>query len=873
MPEPTFVGRESYIRKFEKLIKSPVGSPYILNLRGPGGIGKTKILQQIEAICKEEDIPNTGIIDFYGFEMSSRVSAVEKKIAASLDGASFQDFWQLREKMRGEPPHIRGEAFKKQFMSSLSEWASSVAATGKKGVLLFDTVEALRYSLVGTRLIDDWIPALSQAVVILSGRQEEGEIQFPDEIAGLVLDAEVGAFTEEEAIDYLREREVWEAIKEDSVEGQLFNLTQCRPLLLALSADWIREYAAFPSTAPAELVKNTDQDGFEKKLVENLPNVTLNPENVILPYMAHVITPFDAKLIQFLSDGIGSDEAKEILKNLSELSFVKEFIGEDEVPYYWFQDELRTLFHKYVFSDRFAWDGIRQAVSNRMIRFQDNRIQEAKEKGDEEKEQRAIAALLYHEIYLNPEKGFKKFQNMFQTARETYQYGFASLLLSPVRFLIEDLPERQRYAFELAEGRWLRDMGDAKRADDRFRELLSVHGNDPKRSPYIYNALGASALNLGKFQDALKYHQKSFELSKDFGLKNRLSLESKNIGEVYLLMGEWEKAIAHFKQAYESELNNEKIDWNRTAIISQNLGYTYGLAGEYEVGIEYVNQAISLLEKMNLKARLANAKVIHGDINRRAGRYEQALKEIQEAFPNFDEADYRNRATAYFYLGFAQWYRGEDLNDQQLITEARNSFESCIEMSRRYSIAQELPRALHEVSQMYWLLNLKEDARRSNNEAYTKAVASHDIYYAVNSLVKKAEFDHEEETYENIPQYTSELKAKFEDKGYKFPLFYGRMERISGEIAFDQKDYNQSVKHYAKGLYLISQHGGYGKYKIDKELSELDQKLEKLPLKEALDFYKQLKTYWTQQGVDKKRPKMLSWADQHISRLVFEMCS
>lgn len=110
MPEPTFVGRKQYVEQFRDLLNAPPNSPYILNLHGPGGIGKTKILQKFVEICEDEKIPHTGIIDFYGFEMSSRISAVERKIADALKGSvekdPFECYWQLREMLKQKKPYL-----------------------------------------------------------------------------------------------------------------------------------------------------------------------------------------------------------------------------------------------------------------------------------------------------------------------------------------------------------------------------------------------------------------------------------------------------------------------------------------------------------------------------------------------------------------------------------------------------------------------------------------------------------------------------------------------------------------------------------------------------------------------------------------------
>jgi len=297
MPEHTFVGREQHIRQFRELLNSKPGSPYILNLRGPGGIGKTKILQKFIQICDQEGLSHTGIIDFYGIEMSSRISTVAQTIVNSIVKPDnllfFNECLKVKSKFDVQPTHSLEQNLQYHFISGLSEWAKISSEKGKRIAIIFDTFEAVKYSmLVENTLLNDWLPKLKDAVIVISGRQEKGKIDFPKEISQLIVDAPVGNFSEDEAVAYLKERKVWDAIKEDGISNELFKLTQNKPLLLALSADWIFNYAIFPTTTPKDLVCNADQSTFEKKLVEKLPNVIDKPENEILPYMAHIIEPF-----------------------------------------------------------------------------------------------------------------------------------------------------------------------------------------------------------------------------------------------------------------------------------------------------------------------------------------------------------------------------------------------------------------------------------------------------------------------------------------------------------------------------------------------------------------------------------------------------
>jgi len=895
MPESAFVGRQNYLNLFVKFISKPLDkkAEYILYLLGKGGVGKTKILQEIIKICDKKRIPHSGIIDFYGFEMSSRITAIANKIALKLRGYDkaglFDNYWKLHKEF--ESGKIYEQDVVNEFLSSMCKWIDIIISDGKRPVLIFDTVEAIKYSVVERDLVNEWLPQLKKAVIVLSGRDKEYEtIDFNENLAYFIIHSRVDSFTKGEAKEYLQKREVWNDIKRDKVCDKLFEFTLKKPLLLALSADRIHGSACSTSISPIDLVRNATVSDFEKKLVEELQrsDVIQKPEGTILPYMAHIIQPFDKELIEFLLPELSKTvkfgdnviQSETVLKNLSELSFVKEKIDEEiGNRTYWLQDEVRFLFHKHIFSLYEIWDERRRDLSEKMIAFHNKKLEEAKEKGNKLEKQKCIARCLYHEIYLDPTNGINKFQETFQGARDDREFGYASMLLISVRFLIDFLPERERYMFDLAEGRWMRDMGNAEEAKKRFEKLLSENEHNLKRSPYLYSALGVSFYKLGNFKKALDYHYGSLKLSKEAKIYDRLHIEEQLIAQIYQKMGDRKKAIEHYKNAYDLALNlpsdkpeQYKQKWSIIANISYELGSMYSLTGNYKVGIEYCDEAIKILESLQSPMLIATAKMVRGNIYRRSGEYDKALQDIEYTIPLFKEnSDYENIANAFFYQAFTLWSKGEkNNNDQILLKKSKEIFEKSITISNCYNLIYHIPQALHELSHVYWLLGLKEEARKINEQAYKKAIECYDMYCAVNCLVAKAEFDYDDHNYQNIPQYQKELETEFEQKGYKFHLFYGYMNRILGDINFGNKNYEEAKKYYEKAIYLISKHRGFNRLKSE-ELDKLEKKIQTLPEENALQFYRDLKSFWLANNVDEKKPEIISWVDQHIWHLAFSI--
>ena len=865
MPDTIFVGRQEFIQQFRQMLHSPKGSPYIMNLRGEGGSGKSKILQRFAEICEEEDIPNTGILDFYSAELNSRISALEQEVADTLQPkrteGTFAAYWRLRDHYRENRTHIRGRQLKRQFQIGLTEWSNATASRNKKGVFLFDTFEAVKDNLVGSRILNDWLPILQNCIVIFSGRQEENELEFMPEMSHLVIDAPLQTFSKEEAFDYFRIRNVMNAITADGVENTLYELTGGRPLLVALSADWIIENVNSDIT-PKALVEGIAQADFEHELVKDLPDVIRHPQNVILPYMAHILRPFDQELLQYLSPpNINLSEAEKILDNLSKLSFVKAN-EEGDKTYYWFQDELRALFQRYIFAQDItgSYAKLREHLSHRMIEFYDERIDRARERNDLRAERRHRVNRLYHEIFLADSPP----QEIFTRARSAYETDEVTAIVHIFRWLVDPLDEEQVYNFNLSEARYLNDIGKANLARRKLLELLDDYGDDPERCVYIYNALARSYEKLGEFADALKYYGKSYTLSEELGLTNRLAREEINRGRVLQAVGNLDDALNHLNHALQLAQTYSLPEQIAYAMLE--LGYLYGLRGQHQEGIENCSEAVQFYESLSLMSRAAGGRVRRATICRNAGRYEEAVADIIAAIDIFDNSDYANLAEAYFHLGFTYWFQADNLNnDFEMLYKAREALETSISMAQEYKLTVTSLQALHQISHVYWLLGEKELARDTNEEAYELSVSVHDVMYSIDSLLAKAEFDFAEGLLENIPEYAKQIE-EFE-KDYSFPLFFGRLRRMLGEMALNSSDYEGGSRYYAEGLAMIAQHGGYAMYSIDRELEKLQVKLQSMTTQEAIAFCKNLKTYWG----DEESFKLTNWADRCISRFTFQL--
>lgn len=875
MPESTFIGRKQHQEQFTSALDKS-NPNYIINLRGGGGIGKTKILEQFRNTCQEDSIPYIGIIDFYSSVLSSQIIELEQTIVSHLTPilstpllvqyeATYHDYTTNQD--------IRLERqLKKQFLEILPVWNEQAQASLTKHVLLCDTFEKVKENLVGSRILNEWLPQLPNVVLVLAGRQLADELDFPSDIAGQVIDAPVGHFNPTEATDYLRERRVWQIIAEEGAAEQLFELTQLRPLLLALSADWLKSKFG-PNISVNDLIAGANQNNFEQKLIENFVRIEFvnYPERVVLPYMAHIYRPFDKELLDFLIPDI-SAESTQILQNLSQSSFIKEYAEEGQAEY-WFHDEVRSLFEKHIFVDTRRWNDLRCEASERMIAFYDRKIAKA---ASVREQQQYRAEQMYHRIYLNPEQGYTEYHQQFQNARlYDRQIEFAAMLTNAIRPLIKDLDEENQFVYHLNQAQLSGDFGKHDLAKKQGYKLLTKYQTHTEKLIYIFNTLGGSLEKLGELPLAKEYFEKSLMLREQLDLTDFLYQEKRNIARVLRLMGYWNEAVNQLSQTTEIIFEYNQGDELLLAEVWVEQGDLLGLLSHFEGGLDYCNEAIEIYETHEEKsiAQLIRAYTKRGAVYRYDDQFDEAEVDLRKAIQLFeahdDITDANLLAEAYLWLGANQRDQAEQANSDEksryLLDEAIQSLNISRDLAKTMNNSDLLCRALTQLSIAYWNRGYKAEGRRLNREAYQLAQDTFNVYQSIINIIKIAEFDYEDGHIDRIPDHVADLKKNYEDKDYLYPLHYGDMRRLQGRIALDKQNDEQAIRYYAAGLLLATKLEtppiNWTNWYLDlleKRFSQLEDQAR------IVNLYKDLRAELVAKSFDRRRPGIIRPLDRLI---------
>jgi type IV pilus assembly protein PilF len=163
----------------------------------------------------------------------------------------------------------------------------------------------------------------------------------------------------------------------------------------------------------------------------------------------------------------------------------------------------------------------------------------------------------------------------------------------------------------------LADMGNAMAAEGNTRgglqKLLEAAKLDPDNEE-IYQQIALVFRSLGDYQLSLKYFRKALELKPQF------PEATNNMGTVYLLMGDWPKAITCFKEAAAD------MKYETPQYAYNNMGLAYFKMGDTKKAIQNYEMALRLSRSYaSVYLNLARLHEKEGDLIEAEANYRDAI--------------------------------------------------------------------------------------------------------------------------------------------------------------------------------------------------------------------------------------------------------
>jgi len=376
------IGRSKEIGAITEALSDSSGRTHVLYFVGPGGICKTRLLEEAAGMTPLAKAPlHSSIIDLYHSEFHS-VDRIQSGVVESLDPDSghFQHYRDQRRRFRdqraaGVAPDELKKARQEMELSFLADY--NRLAAQKRLLLRFDTAELIQHESDPVQEvcqieqeaveIRNWfletLPRLENTVTLLAGRppaplRAELEALQRDgrgfafrafDLKGLTLEENLQYF---EALAPLNSR-----LKEvpQDMRRMTWVYTDGHPIRLSLVIDLIlngRDIAdLFPQSEDAAQVEKTQVD---KRLITELMDLS-PPIREMLHYLVLARKGLDAELLQYLEPEWGERQCHDNLAQMQRFTFVKPRHTENGHPdrtLLFLHDELYELFDRYVLRER-----------------------------------------------------------------------------------------------------------------------------------------------------------------------------------------------------------------------------------------------------------------------------------------------------------------------------------------------------------------------------------------------------------------------------------------------------------------------------------------------------------------------------------------
>ncbi len=481
------IGRQKEIRAIQRAIAER-GSRRVLMFVGLGGIGKTRLLEEVGQIIenwKRKQIRWSGVIDVYHPEAHSDLG-IRDQIIAGLDPTNryFKEYRSRTKKYREHLAEgfggkaLEGERvqLEKVFMEGYKKLAADYRI-----VLVFDTLELVEYEAdvvqelcqieTETTTLKNWllteIPRLPNTVTILGGRPQkqrlsaDSTVEYQDAKIWVEFEAgfekegifrrredryELNEFTTEEAEAYYgdlakRNSRLSSEIPESELK-LIWAQTERRPIRLSLVID-LALHGPLGAISPLYAAQPGEKPNIDEQLIEMLLSLE-NPSREVLLYLAAARKGLNADLMHYLEPDVSKEDWARRLEDMKGFTFVKSRPNTDLI---FLHDELYELFErKSELSDRATgrhyYNRIAEYYRRRLAEL-DGKLRELRDKGFEEREsywrerQEVMLSLLHYELQIDPKEGFERvFARWDDEAVEGHEIDFDNRLRDELwRFL------------------------------------------------------------------------------------------------------------------------------------------------------------------------------------------------------------------------------------------------------------------------------------------------------------------------------------------------------------------------------------------------------------------------------------------------------
>ena len=263
------------------------------------------------------------------------------------------------------------------------------------------------------------------------------------------------------------------------------------------------------------------------------------------------------------------------------------------------------------------------------------------------------------------------------------------------------------------------------------------------------NMLGVDYRRIDANRTALDYNQEALKLAEtvaepDLGLRRSIAVSLNSMGNIYLLLKQYDLAIERFKKSQEIErsINNEL----GLAINYQNIGYAKDAQGKFDEALIYFKKSLEINNKVNntfgqiiCKSSIANMYI-------KQGKPADAMQMIKGNLVSAKKLGNKKYLSyEYLNLGWAQSKLG-------LFKEAEKNLNEGLKISEKYNLTSSLSYAYSHLSELY---ESKKDYNTALkyyklSDEFEKKISNERTIQYVNDLIIKYDSERQNNEIKNL---------------------------------------------------------------------------------------------------------------------------
>ncbi len=276
---------------------------------------------------------------------------------------------------------------------------------------------------------------------------------------------------------------------------------------------------------------------------------------------------------------------------------------------------------------------------------------------------------------------------------------------------------------------------------------------------FSLNMLGVDYRKMDANRTALDYNHEALKLAEtvtkpSLGLRRSIAVSLNSMGNIYLLLKQYDLAIERFKKSQEIErsINNQL----GLAINYQNIGYAIDAQGNSDEALIYFKKSLEINNKINntfgqiiCKSSIANMYI-------KQGKPKEAIQLIEGNLVTAKKLGNKKYLSyEYLNLGWAQSKLG-------LYTEAEKNLNRGLKIGEKYNLSSTLSYAYSHLSELY---QNKKDYKTALkfytlSDEYEKKISNERTIQYVNDLIIKYDSERQNNEIKNLAKQNEITKLQ-----------------------------------------------------------------------------------------------------------------